>query len=153
MIRKSTFFLNFANTGKELELRKVMDEAKRGTNLFIGVLWSQQKFTGKFCHLKTETWISARLQQALGKQALQIVKSQRKREAKSKPEFSGKSIQLDSRFVTFLHVENSFDFWFKISSLGNGIKLSIPCRKHRHFNQLVLDGWKLKGSTRLGLKN
>ena len=152
MLRKSTFFLNFANPGKEQELRRILEESKRVVNIFINVLWSQQKFTGKFCHLKTETWLSARLQQALSKQALEIVKSQRKRKLKFKPEFKGRSIQLDSRFVTFLHIENSFDFWFKISSLGDGIKLSIPCRKHRHFNQLAEDGWKLKASTRLGIK-
>ena len=120
MIRKSTFFLNFANPGKEQNLMKVLEEAKRVVNIFISVLWGQQKFTGKFCNLKTETWLSVRLQQALGKQALEIVKSQRKRKLKFKPEFKGRSIQLDSRFVTFLHIENSFDFWFKISSLGQG---------------------------------
>ena len=156
MTRKSTFFLNFANPGKEQELRKVMEESKRVVNIFINNFWSQRKFTGKFCNFKTETWLSARLQQALGKQALEIVKSQRKRKLKFKPEFKpefkGRSIQLDSRFVTFLHIENSFDFWFKIGSLGRGIKLLIPCRKHRHFNQLAEDGWKLKGSTRLGMK-
>jgi putative transposase len=152
MIRKSTFFLNFANPGKGQELRKVMAESKRVVNIFISILWSQQKFTGKFCNLKTETWLSARLQQALGKQALEIVKSQRQRKIKFKPEFKGLSIQLDSRFVTFLQSKNSFDLWFKIGSFGNGIKLFIPCRKHRHFNQLASEGWKLKGSTRLGIK-
>ena len=33
MIRKSTFFLNFANPGKERELRKVMEESKRVVNI------------------------------------------------------------------------------------------------------------------------
>src|SRR5208283_1097086 len=130
MIRKSTFFLNFANSGKERQLLKTMAEAKRVVNVFINTLWSQQKFTGKFCHLKTETWLSVRLQQALSKQALEIVKSQRQRKLKSKPEFKGRSIQLDSRFIAFLSTKNSFDFWFRIGSLGGGIKLSIPCRKH-----------------------
>ena len=152
MIRKSTFFLNFANLGKVQELRKILDEASRVVNVFIGVIWEKQAFSGKFCHLKTDTWLSVRWQQALGKQALEIVKSQRKRKLKSKPEFKSKSISLDSRFVTFLHLENSFDFWIKLTSIGSGIKLSIPCKKHRHFNQLAADGWKLKGSTRLGIK-
>ena len=151
MLRKSTIHLNFANVGKAQALRDVMAEAGRVVNVFIDVLWSQEKFTGKFCNLKTETWLSARLQQALGKQALEIVKSQRQRKHKFKPEFKGRSIQLDSRFVTFLPVENSFDFWFKMTSLGRGLKLMIPGRKHHHFNALVADGWKLKASTRLGV--
>jgi hypothetical protein len=46
MIRKSTFVLNFANPGKEQELLKVLKEAKRIVNVFIGILWSKQKFTG-----------------------------------------------------------------------------------------------------------
>ena len=152
MLRKSTFFLNFANPGKEQELRRILEESKRVVNIFINVLWSQQKFTGKFCNLKTETWLSARLQQALSKQALEMVKSQRKRKLKSKPEFKGRSIQLDSRFVAFLPLKNSVDFWFKLGSLGKKIKLTVPCKKHRHFNQLVEAGWKLKASTRLGIK-
>jgi putative transposase len=152
MMRKSTFFLNFANHGKEQELRKVMAESRRVVNIFISILWSRQKFTGKFCNLKTETWLWARLEQALGKQALEIVKSQRRRKIKFKPEFKGLSIQLDSRFVTLLPGKNSFDLWFKIGSLGRGIKLLIPCRKHRHFNELAAEGWRLKGSTRLGIK-
>jgi len=153
MIRKSTFFLNFANPGKEQQIRKVLEESKRVVNIFIDRIWAQEKFTGKFCNLKTETWLSVRLQQVLGKQALEMVKSQRKRKLKSKPEFKGRSIQFDSRFVTFLPTQNSFDFWFKLGSIGNKIQLTIPCRKHRHFNGLVVDGWKLKASTRLGIKD
>lgn len=155
MIRKSTFCLNFANPGKIQELRKIFEEAKRVVNIFIDIFWSQQKFTGKFCHLKTETFLSAAAQQVCSKQALEIVKSQRKRKKKFKPEFKGNSFQLDSRFIAFLHLENSFDFWVKLAGFypaKTQLTLFIPCKKHRHFNQLVSDGWKLKSAARLGLK-
>lgn len=152
MIRKSTFVLDFANPGKVQELVRILTEAQRVINVFIPIIWAAKKFTGKFCNLKTETWLSARMQQALGKQALEIVKSQRQRKLKSMPVFRKLSINLDSRFITFLHLENSFDFWFKIGSVGNKIKVAIPARKHRHFNQLAAEGWKLKASTRLGMK-
>lgn len=69
MIRKSTFDLGFANTGKSRELLRILEEGRRVINVFIGVLWAQKKFTGKFFNAKTETWLSARLQQACGKQA------------------------------------------------------------------------------------
>ena len=152
MLRKSTFVLDFANSGKKAELLRVLEESKQVVNIFIDVLWSQQKFTGKFISLKTETWLSARLQQALSKQSLEIVKSQRQRKRKFKPEFKSNSINLDSRFVTFLPLSNSFDFWFKVASIGRGIKVTVPANRHRHFNALASDGWKLKASTRLGVK-
>ena len=151
MIRKSTFDLGFANTGKSRELLRILEEGRRVINVFIGVLWAQKKFTGKFFNAKTETWLSARLQQACGKQALEIVKSQRKRKRKTMPVFKKLCLQLDSRFVQFLHLANSFDFWIKIGSTG-GSRVTIPAKKHRHFNQLCADGWKLKASSRLGTK-
>lgn len=152
MIRKSTFDLGFANTGKAQELLRILEEGRRVINVYIGVLWAQEKFTGRFFNAKTETWLSARLQQACGKQALEIVKSQRKRRKKTRPVLKKLSLQLDSRFVSFLHVENSFDFWARIGSVGDGIHVTVPARKHRHFNGLCQDGWKLKSSTRLGLR-
>ena len=152
MIRKSTFILNFANSGKKAELLRILEESRRIVNIFIEVLWQQEKFTGKFCNLKTETWLSVRLQQALGKQALEIVKSQRRNKIKHKPELKKLCVNLDSRFVSFMPLKNSFDFWIKLTSLGQGLKLVVPAKKHRHFNQLVADGWKLKASTRLGIK-
>lgn len=152
MIRKSTFDLGFANTGKSRELLRILEEGRRVINVFIGVLWAQDKFTGKFFSAKTETWLSARLQQACGKQALEIVKSQRKRKRRTMPVFKKLCLQLDSRFVQFLPLENSFDFWIKIGSIGNRVQITVPAKKHRHFNQLCADGWKLKASTRLGIK-
>jgi len=85
MIRRSVITLDFANSGKKKAILAALKEANRVINVFIEELWKAQKFTGKFANLKTDTWLSARLQQACGKQALEMVKSQRKRKTKSMP--------------------------------------------------------------------
>ncbi len=148
MIRRSIIILDFANSGKKQAVISLLSEANRVINLFIDRLWSEQKFTGKFANLKTRTWLSARLQQACGKQALEIVKSQCECKLKVKPVYKKPCLNLDSRFITFLETRNSFDCWIKLGSTGAEI-IHIPAKKHRHFNQFVGQGWMLKGSTRL----
>ena len=120
--------------------------------MFCDVFWKKMDFE-KFSSIKTETWLSARIQQALGKQAIEIVKGQRCNKTKLKPTLKRLSLNLDSRFVSFVPMENSFDLWVKINCLGRGINLVIPIKKHRQFNGLVQDGWKLKGSTRLSIRD
>ena len=75
MIRKVTLNLSFTNTGKLFCLELILEEAKRVINLYIDRLWEAKQFSGKFVDFKVQTWLSARMQQCLGKQALEIVKS------------------------------------------------------------------------------
>jgi len=97
MIRKVTLNISFANTGKLFWLELILEEAKRVINLYIDKFWEAKQFSGKFVDFKVKTWLSARMQQCLGKQALEIVKSQRKRKKKAKPEFRKDTLNLDSR--------------------------------------------------------
>ena len=100
MIRKSTINLKFANTGKLEQIRVVAEEYQRVVNLFIGILWEQKQFFGNFVKDSSiESWLSARLKQAAAKQALSIVKSQRKKKKKTKPTLNRLVMELDSRFV------------------------------------------------------
>ena len=147
MIRKSTFSLKFANQKKIDALNRFMDECLRVTNVFIDLLWEVQ--TPKFPNLKTETWLSARAQQNLSKQAAEVVRSQHKRKKKAKPELRRQAISLDFRFVDIRFDENSFDVWLKLSSLGGKMILKLPMQKHRHFNKFINDGWKMKEGCRL----
>jgi IS605 OrfB family transposase len=94
------------------------------------------------------------MQQCLGKQALEIVKSQRKRKKKIKPVFKRKSFNLDSRFVKIDQDINSFDIWFKLKSLykrnySDNNKIFIPSKKHKHFNDLIKDKFTIKKSCRI----
>jgi hypothetical protein len=145
MIRRSNLVLDFSNRGKSQDIIRILNEANRVINAFIQRLWSEQNFADKFVSFKVDTWLSARLQQACGKQALEIVKSQRKRKLKIKPVYKKLCICLDSRFITFLETKNSFDCWIRLGSTGTEI-LHLPARKHRHFNQFIDQGWQIKGS-------
>ena len=147
MIRSSKLNLNYANKGKLSQLDTIMDEMTRTVNLYIDVLWVKQDFSSKFVDFKVDTWLSARLQACMGKQALEIVKSQRKKKKKVKPTFKGKSFNLDSWFVDFQYDENTFDIWIRLTSIGDKIQLRLPSKKHKQFNKF--ETWKQKGSIRL----
>lgn len=148
MIRKSTFKLDYANTGKLNDLDRILEESVRVVNLFIELLW-ETGASPKFVTAKVDTWLSARMQQCLGKQASEIVRSQRKRKFKTKPLFKRASINLDSRFLSYAQGGNSFDFWITLASVGAKLKLKLPSRKHRHFNGFQETDWKLRGGGRL----
>ncbi len=149
MIRKSTINLNYANPGKLSKLSDIFSEYQRVVNLIIQDLWQKQRFHGNFVKNipDTNSWLSARMQQAAAKQALSIVKSQRKRKFKTMPQFNRHSIELDSRFVRIYQDLNSFSIWIKLSSIGDKIKLWLPSQKHRQFDKFK--GWTLKKSIRL----
>jgi IS605 OrfB family transposase len=138
------------NQGKYDSLDRVMVESVRVVNEFINLLWDQDH--PKFVTNKVTTWLSARLQQCLGKQALEIIKSQRKKhpDNRTKPTFTKESITLDERFLDIQEEnEGMFDIWFKFGSLGDSTILKIPSHKHVHFNEFVRDGWEVKKSCRL----
>lgn len=149
MIRRVQFSLNCSNSGKLGTLDSVFEESVRVVNLFIDYLWEKKDFSSKFIDTKMDTWLSARMQQCLGKQALEIVKSQRKRKKKHKPVFKRPVLNLDSRFLETQFDLNSFDVWFKLSSIGRKISLRLPSRKHAHFHNKMKNGGTLKKSCRL----
>ena len=148
MIRRVQMNINYGNKGKLDSLEEIFNESKRVINLYIDMLWKKKDFKSKFVQFKVDTWLSARLQQCLGKQALEIVKSQRKRHKKIKPFFNKSVINLDSRFVDIQFEDNKlYDTWIKLNSLGNKLKLILPSKKHKHFHKYA--DWKLKDSIRL----
>jgi putative transposase len=147
MLRRSQISISESNQGKLNTLDQIFIESRRVVNLYIEAIWSNQDFKSKFVSFKVDTWLSARLQQCLGKQALEIVKSQRKKKKKFKPVFKSGVINLDQRFVDVEYDRNSFDIWFKLNSIGNKISLNLPGRKHKHFHKY--DAWQTKKSYRL----
>ena len=151
MIRRVQLNINYANTVKKLKLNQFCNEAHRVVNLFIDKLWVNKNFSSKFIDFKVDTWLSARMQQCLGKQALEIVKSQRKKKKKTKPIFIKKTFNLDSRFVKIEFDANSFDIWITLSSIGNKLKIILPSKKHKHFYKFA--NWQMKNSIRLRCKN
>lgn len=79
MIRSSSLTLQFSTDKKLNTLDAVFDEYARVVNLYVNE-YSQAKTLPNFTPLKVETWLSVRLQQCAGKQALEIVRSTRKKE-------------------------------------------------------------------------
>ena len=66
---------------------------------------------------------------------------------KIKPRFDGKTINLDSRFWSLNTSFNSFDYWIKLGSVGNKIRLLLPLKNHKHNKKF--GGWKRAGSCML----
>lgn len=150
MIRKSTINLKYANKSKLEKLKEVAKEYVRVVNIFIDNLWDSQQFSGNYVKdTSVDSWLSARLKQAASKQALSIVKSQRKKKKKHKPVLNRTVLELDSRFVEINQDANHFDIWIRLSSIGNNTIINLPSQKHIHFNKLLEDGWKIKKSIRL----
>ena len=79
MIRSSSLALQFSTNKKLNTLDIVFDEYTRVVNLYVDE-YAQTRILPKFTPLKVETWLSARLQQCAGKQALEIVRSTRKKD-------------------------------------------------------------------------
>ena len=95
--------------------------------------------------ISVDNWLPARMKQAAAKQALSVVKSQRKKKKKQKPAFNRPVMELDSRFADIAGGVNSFDIWIKLSSVGNKIKLNLPAagrlsQKRIHFNNFLKNG-------------
>ena len=79
MIRTSTLSLKFVTDYKKNQLDNVMSEYIKVVNLFIDKLITEDKIE-KYCNSKVKTWLSARLQQSAGKQAIEIIKSTRQKD-------------------------------------------------------------------------
>ena len=79
LIRSSSLTLQFATDKKLNTLDTVFDEYTRVVNLYVNE-YAQSKILPKFTQLKVDTWLSARLQQCAGKQALEVVRSTRKKD-------------------------------------------------------------------------
>ena len=85
MIRSAKLSIKFANIGKQENLKKFLAEYCRVCAAFIDILWEKEKIPILLpieITSKIETWLSARMKQAAGKQASAIVRGTRKKQAK-----------------------------------------------------------------------
>lgn len=147
MIRRSQISISESNPGKLSTLGTLFLECQKVINLYIYEIWKNKDFESKYVDFKVDTWLSSRMQQNLGKQALSIVKSQRKKKKPHKPVFKSLSFDLDSRFIDVQFDNNSFDIWIHLQSIGNKINLKLPGNKHKHYHKY--DNWTLKKSVKI----
>ena len=138
-----------------------------------------KKFIDKNITDRVDTWLSARAVQCAAKQASGIVRGTKKKQKDriyrynklledgditsanrlkllinktnmSRPSCNTVNPELDSRFVKIDdNNKTSFDIWVTLSSLGNKMKIKIPVKRHKNYNQHSLNG-KLKKGIRLG---
>ena len=152
MIRRVTLSLNEATGEKKEAIDNLIVEYLIFLQKVINTLWNHKIFFGKFVPKKWYSEITSslteRYKQCAAKQALAIVKSQRKKEWKTKPTLHNASLELDSRFIKIEVGKNSFDLWLKLSIL-NSKPIYIPAKRHYHFNKFFNSDWEMSKSCRL----
>src|SRR5215468_10289130 len=98
--------------------------------------------------------ITTRLGQALAKQAMEIVASQRKKPAKERKKPSLKR-HVVTLFYHFLKVEkfHGEEFDYADVFVGSGApRLTAPFRSTAPINKLIADGWTISKTFRLGMR-
>jgi IS605 OrfB family transposase len=90
------------------------------------------------------TWLSSRFRKVAAREALDLISSAKELEG-SKPVHSGKTMNVSSTIATFKCSKKSkhFDCWLELRSIGKSIKLDLPIKLHKHFNQLYAQGKRL----------
>src|SRR6056297_1919557 len=74
MIRRSKLNISFSTSKKKKQLDNIIKEYIRVVNLYIQEYSTYEKIP-KFVDLKVETWLSVRMLQCAGKQALENIRS------------------------------------------------------------------------------
>ncbi len=93
---------------------------------------------------------TARLSQCIGKQAKEIVASQREKSKRKQrmPRLKSHVANLDGRFIVIENFDGHFDMCIKT---GSGVpKMVIPFNLTKHANKFRDTGWLLSNSIRLG---
>lgn len=170
MIRQVKLSLKFVNKNKLKKLHDFLDKYNAAMHFFLDELWDSKEY--KFASQKAikacDIDITSRAKQAAAKQALGIIQGVVKKynqrtykrnilsdqgadtsrldvlvsQKPKKPLVKNQPAMLDSRFIKFLDIHNSFDLWLKI------LNIRLPLKKTKMFNKWSLCG-KLKCACRL----
>ncbi len=157
MKRTSRIYLKNLNKGKEEKLKHFFILITTVVNYFVEMFWSDRNFSKEFATKEItdravkKYQITARLSQALAKQAKEIVRSQHKKPKtqQTMPTFRNISLNLDSRFWTLEKFNGSFDWALKLTS--GFPKLIIPFNNTKHSLKFINDGWVFSKSIRIGM--
>ncbi len=159
--RSSKTSLKFMTKKKQQTFATIFEEYTRVVNKFIDFFWDHSEIvlktqiTASVYH-QVDSWFTARMKQCAAREALDMVQSARKittrkktaveREVEEllgeplpyipvKPAHYGKKMTLTAQVARIEEGRNTFDLWLILSSVGNGITLSLPLKRHRHLNQ------------------
>jgi hypothetical protein len=143
MRRASRIYLNDLNISKVEILKDFLNQYQQATNYTIIRLWSENEKDMSSTLLPKEVTgiiserfdITARLSQCVGKQAKEIVTSQKEKSKRKQrmPRMASHTANLDSRFVEIEEFDGHFDMCIKTSS---GVpKMVIPFNWTKHANK------------------
>ncbi|SRR6266508_1213599 len=158
--RSCKVFLNDLNEGKAKSLKEFLHLCHDVLQYFVDVFWARGEMKAGFADLETVHFavnrfaITTRLAQALAKQAMEIVATQRKKPAKErkKPTLKCHVVTL---FYHFLKLEGfrGEEFDFAAIFVGSGApRLTAPFRSTAPINKFLADGWTISNTFRLGMR-
>ena len=155
MRRASRIYLNDLNNSKVESLREFLNQYQQATNYTVTRLWSEKDMSSDLLPKDVTDVISdrfdttARLSQCIGKQAKEIITSQKEKSKRKQrlPKMRSHTANLDSRFVDIQEFNGHFDMCIKTKS---GVpKMVIPFNWTKHANKFR-ESWLLSNSIRLG---
>jgi transposase len=152
IIRSSKCNLKYLTSEKREQLENIRLEYTKVVNLFIDLFW--ENTPKKFGLLKDVlnpvselTWFSQRMIQNAARESIDMISSAKAQaeeaeEEPIKPVHFGNRMVLSNSVCDFQSPKNSkeFDNWLHLQSIGNKLRIDIPIRRHKHFNQLMNEG-------------
>ncbi len=156
MRRTSRIYLNDLNNSKSDVIKDFLNQYQQAANYTITRLWSEKDMSSNLLakdvtdDIGDRFMMTSRLSQCIGKQAKEIVASQREKSKRKQrmPRMISHVANLDGRFVEIEKFNGHFDMCIKT---GSGVpKMVIPFNLTKHANKFGNDGWLLSNSIRLG---
>jgi len=158
MRRSSRVYLNDLNTSKAAIVRDFLHVCHDATQYFVDLFWQRQDFSADLADLETvhrgrdRFGLTARLAQALAKQAKETVRSQIEKADKTKPQLRSWTVTLYYHFVEIEPFEGAY-FDLAVQLIGSGApRLTLPVHATRHLNRKLAGGWRLSKTLRLGVR-
>ncbi len=158
--RTSRIYLNDLNNSKADTVKEFLNQYHQAINYTISRLWSKKDMSSELLPKEDTDIISerfditARLSQCVGKQAKEIVTSQREKSKRKQrmPRLKSHTANLDSRFVEIQEFYGYFDMCI---TTGSGVpKMVIPFNWTKHANKFTEkekgQEWLLSNSIRMG---
>lgn len=144
--RSSKCSLRFTTASKLSKLDIVLTEYGRVVNCFIDLFWIECPAKGKLLKPvvdSVDSWFSARLRKVAAREAIDMVKAAKERygDKAVKPTHRGQRMCISSTIARLdISKDSTFDCWLHLSSIGDGIILDLPIKRHKHFNALATAG-------------
>ncbi len=150
-IKRSTkCTLKYVNKHKRENLSYILLEYGKVVNCFIKKFWDDCPVKSKLLKPivdSVESWFSFALRQVAAREAIDMIKTARKRDGKEAviPAHKGKRMRVNSTISSLQLAKRikTFDCFLHLRCIGKGIIIDLPIKLHKHFNELQEQGKKL----------